>query len=106
MIASLVTGNKVLTNLVLLNNNIGDEGAAALASALRVNGVLKTLDLRYNGIGNEGAAALGKALEVDGVLNTLYILQQDRRRGREGDRRRSRGQRGADRLEPLLQRHP
>ena len=45
----------VLTDLVLWDNNIGDEGAKALASALRVNGVLKTLDLRYNEIGDEGA---------------------------------------------------
>ena len=31
---------EVLTNLDLVGNNVGDEGATALASALRVNGVL------------------------------------------------------------------
>ena len=62
MIASLVTGNKVLTNLVLLNNNIGDEGAAALASALRVNAVLTKLVLWDKNLGEEGKGVIRDAV--------------------------------------------
>ena len=36
---------------MLWNNNIGDEGAKALAAALRVNGVLKTLIINFGGEG-------------------------------------------------------
>jgi len=52
----------VLTKLVLVDSNIGDDGAAALASALRVNEVLTKLDLSVNYISDEGAMALASAL--------------------------------------------
>ena len=47
------------------NNAIGDEGAAALAEALKVNTALTWLDLKDNEIGDEGAAALAEALKVN-----------------------------------------
>ena len=47
---------------MLTKNNIGDEGAAALASALRVNAVLKSIDLRFNRLGDEGKGAIRDAV--------------------------------------------
>jgi len=44
----------VLTALNLNDNRIGIEGAKALAAALRVNRVLKNINLRYNSLGDEG----------------------------------------------------
>ena len=44
-------------------NNIGDEGATAIAKALETNTTLSKLDLMYNNIGDEGATAIAKALE-------------------------------------------
>ena len=60
--------SRVLTNLVLRGNNIGNEGAAALASALRVNGVLTNLDVRLNAIAGEAAQQLATAVLVSPSL--------------------------------------
>jgi len=89
VLAKLVEGSAVLTNLNLWANSIGDEGAKALAAALRVNGVLKTLNLNFNKIGVEGAKAIGKALEVNGVLIEKHrpLRQQFGRRGEGSDSR-------------------
>ena len=35
-------------------NSIGDDGAKAIAEALKVNPVLTKLDLRYNNMGDAG----------------------------------------------------
>ena len=72
-IAKALRGNKVLTDLNLRLNNIGDKGAAALGKALEVNGVLTNLDLWNNNIGDEGAKALASALRVNAVLKTLDL---------------------------------
>ena len=56
-------GNGVLTTLNLRGNGFGDEGAKALAAALRVNEVLKTLQLGgNNNLGDEGAKAIRDAV--------------------------------------------
>ena len=54
----------MLKSLSLELAEIEDEGAKALASALRVNKVLETLDLGFNRIGDVGAGALANALLV------------------------------------------
>ena len=54
-------------------NQIGDEGAKALASALRVNEVLTELNLARNGIDAAGAVALASALRVNEVLTDLNL---------------------------------
>ncbi|EOD30779.1 hypothetical protein EMIHUDRAFT_113049 [Emiliania huxleyi CCMP1516] len=76
VIASLIgfACNAVLTNLNLNVNNIRDEGATAIAEALRVNGVLKTLGLGGNNIGDDDAAAIAEALAVNGVLTNLDLF--------------------------------
>jgi len=54
--------NKVLTTLGLDNNNIGPEGAAAIAEALRGNGLLKNIDLSSNNLGDEGKGVIQDAV--------------------------------------------
>ena len=44
-------------------NNIGDNGATAIAKALETNTTLSDLDLRSNNIGENGATAIAKALK-------------------------------------------
>ena len=65
--------NRVLTTLVLMGNSIMDEGAIAIAEALKVNAGLTSVDLQFNKIGNEGAKAIAEALKVTAVLTKLDI---------------------------------
>ena len=44
-------------------NEIGPEGAKALAPALLANGSLTKIDVRYNLLGDDGKAALRKVVE-------------------------------------------
>ena len=53
-----------LTHLVLDNNRVGDEGAAALAHVLSTNVSLLNLSLYSNKIGDEGTRALAEGLVV------------------------------------------
>jgi len=57
------------------DNDIGDEGAIAIAEALRVfKGSLGTLVLSWNNIGDEGAKAIADGLRVfTGSLNNLDL---------------------------------
>ena len=48
-------------------------GAIAIALALKANQMLKVLNLSYNGFGNEGAMALADALKVNSTLTELDI---------------------------------
>ena len=52
-------------------NQIGDQGAIAIAKALEVNAVLTNLNLYGNDIGPLGASAIAKALSVNAVLTNL-----------------------------------
>ncbi|CAK0835979.1 unnamed protein product, partial [Prorocentrum cordatum] len=66
-----------LQMLNLSENNVGDEGAAALAAALRAPGALPSLQelhLGRNRVGDEGAAALAAALRAPGALPSLQTL--------------------------------
>ena len=56
--------NRVLTFLSLDNNNIGAEGAKAIAEALKVNAVLTKLDIRINlNMGDAGKEAVRDAVK-------------------------------------------
>jgi Ran GTPase-activating protein (RanGAP) involved in mRNA processing and transport len=63
----------VLTKLVLYTNSIEDEGAKAIAEALKVNPVVSELELGDNEIGDEGAKAIAEALKVNAVLTVLGL---------------------------------
>ena len=51
--------------LYMSNNNIGVEGAKAIAEALKVNKSITELYLWNNNIGDEGAKAIAEALKVN-----------------------------------------
>jgi Ran GTPase-activating protein (RanGAP) involved in mRNA processing and transport len=65
-------GNSTLEQLYLGQNNIGIEGATALASALKLN-TLVNLDLSFNSIGDEGVVALADALKCNTTLTELRL---------------------------------
>ena len=52
-----------MTTLNLGYNSIGDDGAKAIAEALKVNPVLTKLDLRYNNMGDAGKQAVRDAVK-------------------------------------------
>ena len=63
-----------VTYLNIEHNNIGDDGIAHLASALRANTTMKVLDISNNhGIAANGAKSLGRALSVNSSLQELNI---------------------------------
>ena len=64
----------VLTKLELSGNRIGNEGAIAIAEALKVNAVLTTLFLNDNQIGDEGAKAIAEALKSGTAVLTELRL--------------------------------
>ena len=68
---------KACKDLNLQGNKIGDEGAAALAQALREGAMprLKGLNLGKNGIGTKGVAALADSLREGGApdLKVIWI---------------------------------
>ena len=74
VVAEILKSNTSVTKVTLFNNEeIGDEGAKALAEALKVNATLKTLRLYGCGIGDDGAAALAEALRSNTSLTSLAL---------------------------------
>ncbi|KAF9391584.1 ATP-binding cassette, sub-B (MDR TAP), member 4 [Podila verticillata] len=65
--------NWTLTTLDLKSNSIGDDGAQALAEALKTNNTLTALYLGDNSIGDDGAQVLAEALKTNLTLTTLYL---------------------------------
>ena len=64
--------NNTITKLNLSNNQIGPEGAIAIAAALKDNKTITTLGLHNNQIGPEGAIAIATALK-DKAITGLYL---------------------------------
>ena len=62
--------NTTLSDLNLAGNNIGYEGATAIAKALETNTTLSNLNLVSNNIGDEGATAIAKS-----IGNKYYIIE-------------------------------
>jgi len=95
-VAEILKSNTSVTKVNLNGNKeIGDEGAKALAEALKVNTTLKELYLYGCGIGDGGAAALAEALRSNTSLTELGLsgngfgeqgeqLLRDAVAGREG----------------------
>jgi Ran GTPase-activating protein (RanGAP) involved in mRNA processing and transport len=65
--------NTTLITLDLNSNNIGNEGATALAGMLNTNTTLEALYLDFNAIGNEGATALAGMLHTNTTLEMLAL---------------------------------
>ena len=55
----------------MYNNNIGDQGAIAIAKALEVNASVTDLGLGLNEIGDAGAAAIANAIAVNAFVTDL-----------------------------------
>ncbi|KJE93094.1 hypothetical protein CAOG_003935 [Capsaspora owczarzaki ATCC 30864] len=58
---------------ILGDRQIGDDGAEAIAEALKVNTTMSELDLGKNQIGVAGAQSIAEALKVNTTLTTLYL---------------------------------
>ena len=72
-IALVLMVNTSLSTLYLYGNKIGDEGAKDIALALMVNTSLSDLYLNGNQIGNEGTKDIAQALMVNTSVSTLYL---------------------------------
>ena len=74
VVAEILKSNTSVTTVDLSGNKeIGDEGAKALAEALKVNETVKKLYLRSCGIGDDGAAAIAEALRSNTSLEYLDL---------------------------------
>ena len=73
LIADALKKNTTLKKLYLGKNKIGDEGAALIADALKKNTTLTALGLYGNQIGDEGASALADALKKNTTLTSLGL---------------------------------
>ena len=76
---ALKSGTTVLTNLGLSSNNIGPEGAKAIADALQSGmSMLTKLSLEHNNIGPEGAKAIAGALKSGKAVLTTLFLNNNK----------------------------
>ena len=60
--ALLLEGTCSLTELVLINCHIGEDGTCQLARAIRANSTLKLLNLKFNRLGERGVKELVESL--------------------------------------------
>ena len=82
-LADAIRVNSTVTMLAFYNKlTIGVEGAVELADALKWNSTVVTLDLVGNEIGNKGAAALAGTLKVNRTITTVGL--RDNKIGVEG----------------------
>ena len=58
----------------MYENNIGDQGAIAIAKALEVNASVTELWLSENEIGDAGAAAIANAIAVNASLKLKELV--------------------------------
>ena len=72
-LAEALKTNKALTSLNIHSNSIKADGARALAQALKTNKALTSLILRNNLIGADGARALAEVLKSDSALTSLDL---------------------------------
>jgi hypothetical protein len=72
-LAKALLVNESLTSISLDDNKISNQGATALAKALHANKSLTMIDLDRNKISDEGATALAEALQVNESLTKLYL---------------------------------
>eukprot|EP00667_Euglena_gracilis_P030186 EG_transcript_41433 len=65
--------NSVVQKVNVWRNDIGPEGAKALAEALRTNATLREVNLSCNGIGDKGTVALAMALRTNSVVQKVNV---------------------------------
>ncbi|GJJ76025.1 hypothetical protein EMPS_08383 [Entomortierella parvispora] len=72
-LAAALRSNSTLIYLSLQENHLKETGANALANALKTNSALTTLVLTLNRIGPQGAQAMALALKENSTLTTLNL---------------------------------
>ena len=65
--------NRLLTNINLSNNSLGDKGAKYIAEGIRVSASLTRLILQNNNLGPAGAQHLSEALKINKSITELDI---------------------------------
>lgn len=73
IIAESLNCNKCIKQVCLTNNHIGDIGATAIAKTLQVNNTIKTIILAFNKITDSGAENIAKALQTNNTLNIIDL---------------------------------
>jgi Ran GTPase-activating protein (RanGAP) involved in mRNA processing and transport len=76
-LAQVLKEKSTVTSINLSFNNIGDEGVKALADALQVNKTLIELNLQRNQIGDEGAVALAQVLKEKSTVTSINLMDND-----------------------------
>lgn len=74
---AFLAGDKRVTSLDLSKNELGDEGAAAVAQLIRSNSTLTTIDMRLNKITTMGASNMLSALQESNYTITNLLLQEE-----------------------------
>ena len=74
---ALKEDNRTLKNLYLGNNNITPVGVEALANVLSFNTTLEVLSFRNNQVGDKGCTALANNLEINATLKTLNLANTE-----------------------------
>ena len=74
-IATALQTNTTMTVLNIMTCSISDEGAESLARALAVNRSLQELNIRDNEIGDNGIAHIATALQTNTTMTGLNITQ-------------------------------
>lgn len=72
-IAAALKGNKGLQQLALNESAIDNTGALQIAEALKVNQTLDTLSLTQNNIGNDGVLAIATAIKTNAKVQKLFL---------------------------------
>lgn len=65
--------NLSIKRLNLSWNGFGNEGALAMAEALKFNSTLQWLDMSNNRVTNEGAFMLAKGVEINDSIKVLKV---------------------------------
>ena len=84
MVFKAMAGNTVMTSLGLGGNNLGEEGAEAVAAMVGRNTALRSMSIGNNNLGDAGVEALEDALgkecrllELDLVNNGTKVSKYD-----------------------------
>ncbi|MDA9573948.1 hypothetical protein N9R48_03395, partial [Rickettsiales bacterium] len=72
-LAQVLEKNSTVTSINLSGNNIGDEGTEALALALKEKSTVTSINLSGNNIGAEGAKALAQVLEKNSTVTSINL---------------------------------
>jgi hypothetical protein len=68
--------NTNLKKLLLTNTQVNNDGAIALATALKTNKILEVLHLETNNIGPDGILAFAEAIKVNTGVQELKMTNQ------------------------------